>query len=697
MLWALGGADLAHACGPNLPLRLLDDRAEALLSVPEGTFLHEVDRLAPAPEGLVEALEGDRFAHEIEGLMQHASSIARMREAGSLEVAEQHGASLPPEVRLYTLGALAFRGNQPEVARDYFERVVDLPAEAQAHRGVWARYMLGRLASGEEAVAHFGEVRRQVQAGAADPEGLGRASLGEEARAELARGRFTHAVQRYAEQAALGHPGADLSLLFVARRMAQAASPAALARWVRHDATRRLLVIYAWTRPRELERRGLSAAALVAAIEEAGVKDVEHADHLAALAYGMGRYALAERAVGLAAPSGLSAWMRAKLALRQGDKAAAASAFREALAAFGEHELWALRRHSGTYETEPVSVRIRGELGVLQVAQGSYEDALRTLLDAADIPELDASSPRAADFDGYVETTFSTSFWGRAGWEDAAFVAERLLTVEELVQFVDHEPLPVAASLRLRSVLARRLMREASQTAVPDRATQAATYFDNPELAERARAYADALQRTVHGDAYDRAAAWLEAGAIVRPGIDLLGTEGEPDYVALKGWYERWDWEADTDATLVVPPDSRWCGPEESQRAASSAAHPDRRFHYRDVAADHAVAAADLLPSDSQPFAVALCQAATYARDRHPARYAALYARYVDEGPLYEGSGSFGAWCPEPDFVGLRWRPWRRWVAHNRPVLEGLALVGLGLFALVLAMRFRRGKAGVPS
>ena len=76
-------------------------------------------------------------------------------------------------------------------------------------------------------------------------------------------------------------------------------------------------------------------------------------------------------------------------------------------------------------------------------------------------------------------------------------------------------------------------------------------------------------------------------------------------------------------------------GPDEAQRFAASAPKPDVRFHYRTVALERAVAAADLLPVRSQAYAATLCWASRFAFDaNNDDRAREIYQRYVEDRRL---------------------------------------------------------------
>ena len=95
-------------------------------------------------------------------------------------------------------------------------------------------------------------------------------------------------------------------------------------------------------------------------------------------------------------------------------------------------------------------------------------------------------------------------------------------------------------------------------------------------------------------------------------GMGLMGTEGPPDETVMFGAFA--DGIGQASPSGVDTPPSPLLGPDEASRFAASAPKPDSRFHYRAIAADRALAAADLLPQRSQAYAATLCWAARYAK-----------------------------------------------------------------------------------
>jgi len=116
--------------------------------------------------------------------------------------------------------------------------------------------------------------------------------------------------------------------------------------------------------------------------------------------------------------------------------------------------------------------------------------------------------------------------------------------------------------------------------------------------------------------------------------------------------------------------------------------NPNRRFHYRVIAADRALEAADLLPQGSQAYAAALCWATRFAFDSDDAgRARSIYRRYVATGPLQPGQNASAASVPTRLRRGARLlaqatralgaaahRPCRRGRARHRPAARRISL-----------------------
>lgn len=798
----LAGA-VAWACGPMFPNQLLDQRAGTLKAVPQNSFAFEAQHLLPAtdtlsadepaPYGGDESKEGAAEATSQGISVEQLARVKALRELPSGDEAFEAGKDLPADLRAYVAGAVDFSGDNEDAAIARFEQVLALPPEQARLRSVWAAYMLGRIHAGRANAAAsdpavfqreraasakaFGLARARAVDGASDTQGLAVASFGEEARLYLydhgrqcswsdlngtpeqdvadgddagkdvparqarppcgnglAADDLKKAITLYAAQAGHRSDSAVNSLVAVADVAMR--QPRLLDALIDSPVPQRLLVAYALARMGgEAEDTAANAGksttdprlvALVQAIEKRGLEHVAGADRLASLAYQVGNYPLATSLVGKSSGP-LAEWVRAKLALQKGDMAAAAAAYAAAAKAFP-------KAGDAQAAIEPSNVNlITGEQGVLALARGEYVEAMGHLYDAA--------SSVGGDGNVYEGDGDST---GVGYGNDAAYVAERVLTVDELKQFVDarapespvppkdkqadsyYRALPLADNLRW--LLARRLMREG-------RYDEAFAYFpkdDDPRiqvtdddgkaqpanLRSKARAYADAVHDGQHAwTDIGKAQALYKASVIAREdGMEILGYEQDPDFNDNGGSYQGGSGQTAESLKQAYVTDG------ERQRYAQSVARPDYRFHYRYIAADTASKAADLLPPRSQAFAAVLCKATGWMLEGPPdygdhyqyygdpkpeqpsereRRASALYQRYVKQGPYVAWAANFGRDCEEPDFdrAGTLKRSQqlaslKHAVRHAWPFACATIVLLIGLCVWIVRRRKRRSQAG---
>jgi hypothetical protein len=747
-------------------------------------LLAATDKLASSEPQLYEP-EKDRDAQaKALGLtVAQFDRIGTLRQTSDGDTAFEQGQDLPADLRAYTAGAVDFGKNELDRAASRFQQVLTLPADQAMLRSVWAAYMLGRIhaAKASEAASDvatfqreraaaakaFQQARTLAVGGASDPQGLAVASFGEEARLYLySRGKqcswsdllgsagfdgdnekldktcadgiatenLKRAITLYAAQAGHDSTSGVQSLVAIADNAMR--SEQRVAELIDSPVPQRLLVAYALARMSgsSEETSSDSAAnkpdprlqALVHAIEQRGLDQVAGADRLAALAYQLGHYELAGKLADKA-PGPMADWVHAKLALQKGDMAAASAAYAAAAKAFP-------RVDDAQPAIEPANVHLlTGERGVLALARGEYVEAMGHLYDAA--------SGVGGDGNVYDE---DLEMAGMGYGNDAAYVAERVLTVDELKAFVDAHaaatPIPAKGkdensyyrNLRplgdnLRWLLARRLMRagryDEAQAYFPVDGDPRFGTFDEEgklqvsSLRSQARDYAQALHDSEHAWTDIGKAQALYAAAVIarESGMEILGYEQGPDYNDNGGSYQGGSGqEADS---LKQP----YVTDGERQRYAESVAKPNYRFHYRYLAADHAVRAADLLPARSQAFAAVMCQAVGWMlegppdyNDHHQGygepvpsepperlrRATAYYQRYVKQGPYVAWADNFGRNCEEPDFARARQLKRTQQVVAVRhamrryfPIeLAGFIVLISGLAAWIV-LRRRRPKA----
>lgn len=648
------------ACGPFFPNFLLDGGDGEVLISPSVRFAAEVARFAtPAPKGVRHLVSSDapgeitaraeakdvrtaltaagastnRIAEVLSGLADLRARVAdfrgrletwelkarlgedevglRLHRAGELEgpgerptlEAPAIPGGLPEEFADYLQAALAWHRGETNAARAGWEGLLRRPAQNRPFRTVWATYMLGRSwheESPEKAAKHYQRTRELARAGFADSAALAAASLGWEAQLGLRTGDYASALRLYVDQFAAGDTNrAALSLETTAHRALQA-PPEKLAALARVPQFRHLLTAYLLSTYSVDYLDGMllgdgvarsSAERWLAALEEVGAADVQLAEQLALLHYQLGDWKGATRWVDLAGDSVVAQWVEAKLKLRDGklDEGSALLSTVVSRLARATHSPAAGRPQapgSATFadslyhpDLENLTARQQalGELGVVRLTRGEFTQALDVLLRA-----------------GY--------------WVDAAYVAERVLTVEELQRYVDaawpetpprrqtpptapaadakpkpgtnaapevdsspsltrapdHAPDPdpepepevrVPIRREIRALLGRRLTRV-------DRGSEATGYFP----ANLRPFHAQLLERLARSEntnlpPRDQAREMFAAATLVREqGLELIGTETAPDWAYTGGSFEL-------DLTVQM----RDSGPENPARPAPDA------------------------------------------------------------------------------------------------------------------------------
>ncbi|MBI2435837.1 MAG: hypothetical protein HYV26_23525, partial [Candidatus Hydrogenedentes bacterium] len=550
LMTAIAFCNPAFACGPFFPMDFLVHGGRDILAMPETIFRLECLRILNLQEQAEEELitseldlwndsvraDIDEFALAVHNQPDAAALIAeytQMREALDDHIREWLQArqdaresydpdiptapatpfdlqpftalleKLPPEFAEYFRGAAAYHNADYAGAIPHFEAVLALPEPERHFKSTWAAFMLGKSWTQEEparAGQYFEQVRILAEQGYRDPLGLAPESLGWQARAELSAGAFLEAIHHYADCAKdpVSALMARLSLE-TACRQALAATP--ILENVAADELCRNIVT-AWL----LSHRGAEREAQdwVEALEKAGIEATSGADRLAWVAYNTGDMEAAARWLAHAdSSSPFGKWVQAKLLYRDGKYAEAEALLEEVTTSFGTSD-YDLNDQDWFYAEDPAAASdlANDDRGFVQLKQQAYARAL-------------------------------SSFMKGKNWSDPALIAERILTLQELRDYVDtmqdsDEPDPNLLFSRpdsLRNLLARRLARAGLWDA-------AITYYRGGEFARLAQTHRDHLNSS--GDQtlspHDRARHLFEAGQLLREsGMELVGTELSPD------------------------------------------------------------------------------------------------------------------------------------------------------------------------
>jgi tetratricopeptide (TPR) repeat protein len=316
----------------------------------------------------------------------------------------------------YHRGAIAFEREGREAAVVAWKALLERPTAERHYRTVWAMYMLGRTAiyakNWDEAHAWFAKTREAAAAGFADSLGLVAAACGWDAYAHLEQEHFAEAAKLYFAQLAGGDISAVNSLRVVMETVFN--ESADLAPLVSDPIFQRLGIAGAvcgmspFSSPRYLDKDEKDKGSrLLDAIEAAGAKNVRDADRVAWIAYARGDYARAQRWLARAdANAPFALWLRAKFALRDGKVDAATKLLATAVTKLP------VEKEIKAYNVEGPALPPRdcahGDLGLLRLSRSEFVAAFRLFLDGG-------------------------------LYSDAFYVADGVLTLEELKNFLERE------------------------------------------------------------------------------------------------------------------------------------------------------------------------------------------------------------------------------------------------------------------
>ncbi len=673
-----------RACGPDFPNHLLGAGDYAVLVAPGVSFGDELERmqLIPTrwravfstndyPQEAADAEIGDLraalrrsktpaaeierivSAHRVQRDRLHlyaadyerwqSSGVTSWDEHGERQNQPPAGAApklpalvfvpgLPEEFADYFAGACAWRDPTVEdkgKAREAWERLLARPASERKFKSTWAAYMLGKAWEDDKpdrAAAYFQQVRTLAKQGFTDSLGLAAASLGWEARLALRQKDHARAMHLYLEQLAAGDGSAIESLRVTAATVLEESE--ALNSLAKDPITQKAITAYLISRGGGFRDAGLTSAGpldetalrWLEAVEAAGGTDLDSAEKLALAAYQTGAFDVARRWIKRAPGTPLAQWLQAKLLLREGKVAAAAGILARISSQFpldstGTNAPASLVDNLRSAfadeqrEAHGVGVQVLGELGVLRLHRQQYTESLDALL--------------------------------RSGfWMDAAYVAERVLSLDELKHYVDANwpahavaPKDIATNdtpgafsenrlaEEIRHLLARRLTRSL-------RGSEAREYYPEAWQAKHDELVAALVQGWDEAQpASARATALFHAACITRTnGIELLGTETGPDWFIYNGNFEYGvTAEGRTNENFRIVAAT----PEELQRAAAHSPDPEVRWHYRYQAALLAWEAAKLMPNNSDETAFVLWQAGVWLKNRDPQTADGFYKTLV--------------------------------------------------------------------
>lgn len=555
---------------------------------------------------------------------------------------------VPRDIADYWKAASAWRGGDLAAARAAWQAILDLPESERRHRAVWAAWMLAKTSPDQAtAVPFYQKSVALADGGCCDALGLSSLAMGWLAMVETDP---VAKLKGYFEAACSGNEDMLVSLrqqlpVFLDDEAAMeraAADPLA-----REVATALSFVMHqdpelpakpdadakdTWLELLEKHPSGMTSPSAAKA---------------AWMCYGRADFDAARRWLTLAPQDlGEVLWLKAKLALRDGKLDEAARLFAKA-APFYQFT-------PGEQPPEPMLDETCW-----------YEHATRR-----DWARGQFQADRAIVHIGRGEFLRAMDFLTKASYNaDAAYLAERVLTTDELVAWVKrNRPAPKANPSRdvfmvgpdgkprcpedawqddpLRYLLARRLAREF-------RFREAAEFM--PHALSRIFDHYVRLHRAARDDSWPRETKavilWDLAFLRRHMGMEFFGYEGAPDntnwdgnfpgldYLSRRshadGWHFSWgDDEPSIKSPgepqdIAVPPISR----EEIKRLAPHLAAKEPRFHYRYDAAEIAWRAAKLLPDNDPRTLFILHEAGRWLANRDPQAADRFYQEIISRCP----------------------------------------------------------------
>ena len=561
----------------------------------------------------------------------------------------------PSEFSDYHRGAFAYRRGPEHFseARDAWMALLNRPPEERHYRTVWAAFMLGKLAlktGAPEAQKWFQQTRELTRQGFADSLGLAADSYGWEGRVEWKQDHPAEAAKLFLTQLSLGDESAVVSLKALIpdrqpvggmlnynvvesdtehdqwepkKKLSEEQELAALQRAAEDPLLRRLVtahILATGSTGTYFSEEGDSAQARarrwLQVIKAAKLERVEDAEYVGWIAYMRGDYTDAAHWLKLSGGTTPAAlWLKAKLERRDGQLGEAVKAMADA---------WKILRDTRAYT---------GWAGPLQVSDYDSESGrFSWSLSQEARGDFAALHLQRADFVQALDIFFKGNLW-----DDAAYVAESVLTINELKRYVDQLPAPPAsptpitartygwqdklsATEKLRYLLGRRLVRE-------HRYEEAMRYLQ-PPFDQILRHYVEALHAGANQGLpkTERAFALFRAAWIARyDGMEIMGTEMAPDGFTEDGQFPVPDIGAQRTTGKVE--EVTYAGTktvsaplkatrEEQKRVARSKASPDIRFHYRLIAGALAIRAAALLPNNSEETADVINMAGRWTKEQ---------------------------------------------------------------------------------
>lgn len=623
---------VAQACGPNFQTTFFANRYEALLKPNEGMFDELVKLYGKDMPKLNIPYNKNRDGfHHVRNEKDRKEAIERRylsardfnllskaREIGDHEVAVTYLHEMDnQEAAAYNEVAIKFPFAYEEHTRERFAAVPEpsLKVKNQPWR-LWALFNIARgdLFNGNyaEAVNGFKKIISLVEQGLDDPQHVAAGSLGYLATAYSSIGEHDLAFEAIYSLMALGATDYKRRMLDIIKKIIRWNQAEGIEVALKEPLTRSLMAIFVFTHYNHNNNTEKIFDAFINLNEE----KIDYAHYLANFAYEEGLYEQAEQLAQLS-DEPLAKTILAKLALRKDNVDLAAKYYADILQPLKQQPL--------TADT----CTMLAESAVMLAIKGDIIEAFETLI-----------------------------LTGGEYWQDVAYMAEKLLTIDELTAYVDQntalitdEPLEYFAVnnydeprlgvqkdpwTALNELLARRLLREG----YVDQAVERFHGF-NKKLALNYQALYIGVEQAP--DKYKAMKLWNLAQYTRKYGDKILAYEVRPDYKMYYLNYAHWGaGESEKSKQLIHA--------EEQKRFNQYNPSSVGRFSYRWMAAEKAALAADYVDPKSPTYEALLCKAANWVINRDHELAWDYFMKFRQNAHPTKDRKYFGKKCQEPKF-----------------------------------------------
>ncbi len=676
------GADIQSSAKPGTPAFTLDLEMQEMEGLAESMFptADERQQWLGSYRQLRRAMiyGGDQSDQK----MQPVDSTAAQPWTQAKDSLESVITPLPEDIQLYIRGAAARLdavglavGDPDKEAREIWQRLLKLPPERRQWRSTWAAWMLFRItppADHDQQGRWLNETRKLSKAGFKDCLHLGIEAthiLGRPASDLPHHEEVSAAEWRRSSmlRAALGHSRAEADVK--SDRWTHEAWTAEFAGEILADPYLRKVQLLHLVEVAQntvgwqfgVQYRGNSTpnddlTHWLDSFEQAAIKDQKETTLIAWIYYNAAKFEEARRWIQMAPNDDVTALaLRGKLAAQHGNRKESLRFLKQ----MGKQLPNATDLARSDYESE--QLQSNGAL-----THENYPKVKRHLL----LADLGVAQVANNDFAGALQTFLKTDFW-----RDSAFVAERLLSAEELLALSRSGKLPSLKKMqnhqakdqpqrsitvqsledayfswdfqadidRFTYLVGRRLAREGFY--------KNATEILPDDLSLAVKRYQQEVQKGNNKQVpeAERAEAYWTAAQLARQlGMEIFGFEGAPDQAIYGGsfarddladlrshalWYPAWEEgsteEARTAARTPIFPatdDEKW-------RTRRYRAAYNHRFHYRFTAADLAWKAAHILPRNAPESAEILCIAGSWLKNKVPKEADRFYKALVRRNP----------------------------------------------------------------